>query len=178
MLRRLLGWFDREGADAAFRAALPPLEVSPELVAQAIEAFGHGDRAEAQIEAEVLRLAGHPLTARRLLDVIAEAFGLTLIAHIPECAGVVLPATFSARGRNGRWHTIECAREPIFALAAATAMRMLHDEGPSEAFNTIALRSASLTTVNRALHKGDSLDGGELSGPAFIGLPAELYVAP
>jgi hypothetical protein len=33
-----------------------------------------------------------------------------------------------------------------------------------------------MATVNKALNQGVSLDGATLSGPALVGIPAELYL--
>ncbi|MBW8807229.1 MAG: hypothetical protein JF591_00020 [Lysobacter sp.] len=122
----------------------------------------------------MLALAGHPLTARRLLDVIPEAFGQVLVAHIPACAGMELPNTFSARTADGEWRSIPCEREPLFALAAAAATRMYHD-GPHDRFRAIASRASIVNAVSQALDQVDSLEGGSMGGPAFNGIPAELY---
>jgi hypothetical protein len=67
--------------------------------------------------------------------------------------------------------------EPIFQLATELAVEVYHN-GPRELFKTIASRSAVITTINKALNAGGSLEGATLSGPALIGIPAEFYASP
>lgn len=174
MPRRLLAWFKGRGGNGRGDGPLPPLALTPELVASAIEVFGQGERTDSAIEDDMLALAGHPLTARRLVDVIPEAFGLVLVAHIPNCAGMELPRTFSARTADGEWRSIPCELEPLFALAAVAATRMYHD-GPRDRFRAIATRASIVNAVSQALDQVDSLEGASMAGPAFNGLPAELY---
>lgn len=173
MLRRLRGWLGMRPANAV----LPLQALSPELVERATAVFGEGEHSDDQIETEMLALAGDPMTARRLLDVVPEAFGLLLIAHIPACAEVVLPNGFQAQAADGRWHVFPWEREPLFALAAQVAARMLH-EGPRARFQTIAMRGSMIAAVNNALNQETELAGSTLGAPAFIGLPAELYLDP
>jgi len=174
--RRLLAWLKGRDGNGRGDGPLPPLALTPELVTSAIEVFGQGERTDRAIEADMRALAGHPLTARRLVDVIPEAFGLVLVAHIPGCAGMEMAQTFSARSADGEWHSIPCEREPLFALAAAAAMRMYHD-GPRDRFRAIATRASIVHAVSQALDQTDSLEGASMAGPAFNGLPAELYSA-
>ncbi|UOF13980.1 hypothetical protein IEQ11_19965 [Lysobacter capsici] len=176
MPRRLLARFKGPGGNGRGDGPLPPLALTPELVAAAIEVFGQGERPDNAIEADMLALAGHPLTARRLVDVIPEAFGLVLVAHIPSCAGMEMAQTFSARSADGEWRSIPSEREPLFALAATTAMRMYHD-GPRDRFRAIATRASTVNAVSQALDQVDSLEGASMAGPAFNGIPAELYSA-
>jgi hypothetical protein len=67
--------------------------------------------------------------------------------------------------------------EPIHASAMRTALEMLHS-GPRESFERIMRRSSILAVVNKALNAGESINGMTLSGPAFIGIPAEVYIRP
>lgn len=173
MPRRLLGKLGGRGGGTD-DGAMPSLALTAELVDHAIHAFGQGERSEDAIENEILALAGHPLTARRLIDAIPEAFGLVLVAHIPACAGMALPSSFSVRSADGEWHSIACEREPVFALAAVAATRMYHD-GPRDRFRAIASRASIVNVVSQALDQVDSLDGASMAGPAFDGIPAELY---
>lgn len=173
MLRRLLGWLGaRRG-----HAVLPLQTLSPDLVERAIAVFGEGERSDDQIEAQMLALAGDPTTARRLVDVVPEAFGLLLIAHIPACAEVAMPDGFQAQAADGRWHVFPWEREPLFALAAQAAARMFH-EGPRARFQAIATRGSMIAAVDNALNQETDLAGSTLGAPAFIGLPAELYLDP
>ncbi|QWF16115.1 hypothetical protein [Lysobacter capsici] len=87
---------------------------------------------------------------------------------------MALPNTFSARTADGEWRSIPCEREPLFALAAVAATRMYHD-GPRDRFRAIASRASIVNAVSQALDQVDSLEGGSMGGPAFNGIPAELY---
>ena len=171
MLRRLRDWFGKR----------PPVVVSPlralsdDEVERAVAVFGEGERSDDQIEADMRVLAGDAVTARRLVDVVPEAFGLLLIAHIPACAEVVMPDGFQARDADGRWHELPWEREPVFALAAQIAARMFH-EGPRARFQAIAMRASLVDVVNNALNDESDLAGSTLGAPAFLGLPAELYL--
>jgi hypothetical protein len=69
-------------------------------------------------------------------------------------------------------------KEPIFAATLQIAQAMFHS-GPRELFQKVSFRSSTLDTVNNTLNAGatlESLDGARLSGPALIGIPAEVYI--
>jgi hypothetical protein len=123
------------------------------------------------MESKVQELVADKILAQRLLDWIPEVFGLVLVSHIGK---VNLPRTFSAKSSDGRWVEISLDAEPIFKAVVPIAMAMFHS-GPRDAFRNIAERSAILDTANNALNAGASLEGATLSGPALIGIPAEVY---
>lgn len=123
------------------------------------------------MESNVQELVADKILAQRLLDWIPEVFGLVLVSHIGK---VNLPRTFSAKSSDGRWVEISLDAEPIFKAVVPIAMAMFHS-GPRDAFRNIAERSAILDTANKALNAGASLEGAYLSGPALIGIPAEVY---
>ncbi|NUO76824.1 MAG: hypothetical protein HOQ32_12520 [Lysobacter sp.] len=170
-MRRLRGWFGKRPAVVV----APPRVLSDDEVERAVLVFGEGERSDRRIEADMRALAGDAMTARRLVDVVPEAFGLLLIAHIPACAGVVMPDGFQAQDADGRWHEFPWEREPVFAQAAQIAARMFH-EGPRARFQAIATRGSMIAAVNNALEQESDLADSTLGAPAFLGLPAELYL--
>jgi hypothetical protein len=131
-----------------------------------------GSHAESEHDAAVTALLGNEFLARRAIDWLAEAFGLVLIQHI---AAVKLPRTFKAQNRDGEWVEIPFTAEPIFGLALRLGTAIYHS-GPREIFSKIALRSALVSVVNKALNSGANLEGAELSSPSMLGLKAETYV--
>jgi hypothetical protein len=150
------------------------VNVSDLQVQEVAAIIGSEDITVDDIETRVVVLVQDPMLARRLIDWIPEAFGIVLISHM---ATVTLPLTFSAKNKRGDWVQFDLKVEPIFQRATLLAMQIFH-EGPRESFSNIARRSALLDAANRALNHGDSLDGAVLSGPALIGIPAEVYMPP
>jgi hypothetical protein len=150
------------------------LPASSELIEQAIAIMGTDGMAEEEVEQKIAALSKDPMLARRLIDWLPEAFGIVLVSHM---GGVNLPTTFSAKTSRGQWLEFELNAEPIFQNAARVAMEMYHS-GPRNIFSNIALRSSMLSAVNQALNQGGSLEGATLSGPALIGIPAEIYAPP
>lgn len=148
--------------------------VLPELVAQAVAILGTDGITDAEIESNVLALTQDSMLARRLIDWPPEAFALVLIPHI---AKVNLPTTFSARSKSGSWIEFSFQLEPIFEVAIRLGMDMYHSEQRST-FGNVALRGSTLDAVNKALNQGDPLEGATLSGPALVGIPAEVYAPP
>lgn len=142
-----------------------------EHIHQAIAVLGSDGIADNDIESRVADFASDEMSARRLIDWIPEAFAAVLIPHI---GNVYLPKTFTAKAKCGKWLKFEFMREPIFVNSLPIAMEMYHSDSRN-AFANIAKRSAMLDVVNKALNAGDSIDGGSLSGPALIGIPAEVY---
>jgi hypothetical protein len=126
---------------------------------------------EAGHDAAATDLLGDELLARRAIDWLAEAFGLVLIQH---SAAIELPRTFKALNCHGEWQEIPFNAEPVFGQALRLGTTIYH-EGPRELFSKIALRSALLGVVNKALNSGVDLNGTKLSGPAMLGLQAEIY---
>lgn len=149
------------------------LAVSDEDIQRTISQLGEGDRRDTEIEIAVRRFASDPITLRRLVDWVPEAFGYVLLPHV---ADLVLPTTFQARARDGTWKEFAFDREPIFGRTVALAAAMYKDD-PRGVFSAVAKRSGMVVTVNKALGDGASLDGATLSGPAMMGVPAEFYEA-
>jgi hypothetical protein len=149
------------------------LHISDEDIQRTISQLGGGDRRDTEIEIAVRRFASDPLTLRRLIDWVPEAFGYVLLPHV---ADLVLPTTFQARAKDGAWKAFPFDREPIFGRAVALAAAMYKDN-PRGVFSAVARRSSMVATVNKALDSGASLDGATLAGPAMTGVPAEFYDA-
>jgi hypothetical protein len=145
-----------------------------ELVRSCIPALGESGASPDDEALRIAALVADPMMARRLLVWIPEAFGFVLASHIGK---IKFTGTFSAKNKHGQWVTLAVEREPIFAAALTAAMTMFHS-GPRESFKNISGRSALLNAVDNALNAGQSLDGAMLSGPALIGIPAEVYVRP
>jgi hypothetical protein len=155
----------------------PCLDVSDEWVRRTFELLGNESLSEAQIESVVLGMVEDTVVARRLIDWVPEVTAMVLVRHV---ANVRLPDEFSARRADGHWIRIPMSREPVVRLAVEMASMLFHSDERPRAIR-IASRSSTMNTVNRALHEGNSLgdlDGAELSGPALIGIAAEVYVPP
>lgn len=148
--------------------------VSNETLLAAIEILGADNIGAAEIDSRVSTLVNDPLTIRRLVDWPPEAFGLVLISHAWK---VNLPKTFTAFDSRRRPKEFSFDCEPVFAASVVIAQEMYHN-GPRDLFKAVSLRSAMLGTINNALESGASVDGGTLSGPCLIGIPAETYQLP
>jgi len=142
------------------------------MLKQAVATLSREDLTEDQRESEIATLVQDPQLARRLIDWLPEIFGLVLVPHINK---VNLPTQFSARDARGRWVKINFNAEPLFAPALKLGTAMYHSDDRSK-FGVIALRSATVDTVNKMLNAGHPLEGATLSGPALIGIPAETYL--
>jgi hypothetical protein len=138
---------------------------------QTIALLGSDGITEDEVEAGVAAFAQDPMTARRLIDWIPEAFGLVLVSHLGK---ILPPKTFGAKASDGKWVEFDLKAEPIFIDTLSLAIEVYHS-GPRSTFSNIALRSSMLGAVNEALNAGVSIDGAVLSGPALIGIPAEVY---
>lgn len=149
--------------------------VSDEIIALAAEVIGTAGLEEEEIERRVRGLVDDDMTARRLIDWIPEAFGMVMALHIS--LKITLPTKFSAKSRNGKWLRFALTDEPIFNSALRLAEKM-HHEGPRETFLNISGRSSLILTIDKALNEGVSVEGARFSGPALIGIPAEIYPAP
>lgn len=149
-------------------------EISDEQLAHAAAILGSEGVTDKEIEAGMLALFPDPMAARRAIDWIPEAFAFVLVPHIAE---VELPTTFTAKARNGTWMRFETSVEPVFAKAVRLGTHLYHS-GNRDAFGRIALRSAMMVAVNRALNAGHGIAGATLSGPALLGVPAEFYLPP
>lgn len=148
--------------------------VTKETLLAAIEILGIESLDDDEVDAQISNLVNDPMTVRRLVDWPPEAFGLVLISHGWK---INLPTTFTAFDARQRSIEFRFDREPIFAASLLIAQEMYHN-GPRDIFKTVSLRSAMLDTVISALNAGASVDGATLSGPALIGIPAEVYQLP
>lgn len=146
--------------------------VSEELLLKAIDVIGRDGISDDEIEVEILVLAQEQMLARRLIDWLPEIFGIILVSHMGE---IQLPTTFSAKNKRGKWIELEFKVEPLVQIASMVATDIYH-AGPRNTFSNIALRSCMVDAVNRALNESRSLVGAQLSGPALMGIPAEIYV--
>jgi hypothetical protein len=145
-----------------------------QLVTATITLLRDPENSPEDLERLVLGLTDDAMLARRLIDWIPETFAIVLVSHMGK---VAFSGTFSAKNREGKWVEINMHSEPIHASAMRAALEMLHS-GPRESFERIMSRSSILAVVNKALNAGESIDGMTLSGPAFIGIPAEVYIRP
>ncbi len=142
-----------------------------EIISNAIEILSADGITEDEIETRIAALVSDPMEARRLIDWIPEAFGIVLISHLGK---PILPKTFSARDAEGKWKSFRLTYEPIFVAALEIAQAKYH-QGPAAQFQSIATRSSVANAANNALNAGVSIDGAVFSGPALIGIPAEVY---
>jgi hypothetical protein len=150
--------------------------VSDETIRTAISIIGADDTDDEKIERDVRAIVVDDMTARRLIDWIPEAFGIVVVSHISS--KIIFPTTFSAKFAASDWVELPLRKEPIFAATLQIAQAMFHS-GPRELFQKVSFRSSTLDTVNNTLNAGatlESLDGARLSGPALIGIPAEVYI--
>jgi hypothetical protein len=145
--------------------------VTAEAIHKAIAILGVEGIPEGEVQASIASFAHDKMVARRLIAWIPEAFGIVLVTHLGK---VNLPTTFSARSTDGEWKQFEFKLEPIFAEALRVASDMYHSSDRS-AFGNVAKRSSTVDVVNKVLNAGNSIEGATLSGPALIGIPAEVY---
>ena len=145
--------------------------ITPETLQEAIAILAIDGISDEEIESKVGGLVSEPMTARRLIDWIPEAFAMAFITHI---AKVQLPSHFTARNVKGRWQKIALIKEPIFTASLQIARQMCHN-GPLEILKNVASRGCHMDAVNQCLSAGGSLDGAVLGGPALHGIPAEVY---
>jgi hypothetical protein len=148
--------------------------ISDAQLADAAAIMGAAGATDDSIEAGVGALLEDRLAVRRVIDWLPEAFALVVI---PQIGPINLPTTFSARAKNGRWVELGFDAEPIVQSARRLGAEM-YRVGSREVFANIALRSALLVAVNKALNAKCDLEGMVLSGPALIGVPAEVYLPP
>lgn len=146
--------------------------ISDIQLAEAARIIGAKDADNSAIEEGVRALVGDAMAARRVIDWLPEAFALVLIPHV---ASVDLPTTFSARNKKGKWETFGMDAEPILRGAICLGSH-IYRHGPREMFSNIVSRSALLAVVDQALNGAGDITGATLSGPALIGVPAEVYL--
>jgi len=152
--------------------------VSPETVRAAIEILGVCERVDAKVEKRIRALVADDLTVRRLVDVIPEAFGLVLAAHLPEAETVTLPTTFSVQNAAGQWRAFPIRNEPVFADAIKIAQHIFHN-GPRHIFKTNADRSSVIDAINKTLNNhGPSAMKDSVIEIFYGDLPASLYSQP
>lgn len=159
------------------QSVMPPdsaLAVEPEWVHAVFDLLGREYKSIEEIESEVRSMVTDEMTVRRLIDWIPEVVALVIVAHISD---LKLPSTFSATTANGGWAELAFDSEPIVAFAFTVASDAIHSGRKQQALR-VASRSATMAVVNRTLDAGHTLEdlrGGSLSGPAMIGIPAEIY---
>ncbi|WP_154659398.1 hypothetical protein [Arenimonas composti] len=107
----------------------------------------------------------------RIREWLPEAFGWVLLRAVE---GLRLPGTFHVRDRDGVWHELDMAAEPMFDDMVLLATNMLNSEMRG-VFETLALRSSMVRALNVALNSGANVRTVTISGPAFIGLRTEYY---
>ncbi|MBK1884913.1 hypothetical protein JIN85_21055, partial [Luteolibacter pohnpeiensis] len=137
----------------------------------AIEIIGEEGISDDDIEARVLELATDSMLARRLIDWLPEILGAVAVAHMGR---VNFMNTFSAKTKKGKWKSIPMQAEPIFMEGIKLAQDAWHQDW-SEAHERVAIRSAIMRSASQVIDSGQSLNGVTTSGPALIGIPAEIY---
>ena len=147
---------------------------APDLLEQVVVLLGSENIEEAQIESEIIGIAGDPMFARRLIDWTPEAFGAVVVAHMGR---VIFTNEFSARTSEGRSIDFPVSAEPIYGLALTMAQARIHG-GWDVTCQRVAERSSVFQSATALIHGGGSLDGAVSSGPALIGIPAEIYPMP
>ena len=149
--------------------------VSPETVRAAVEILGVCERVDAHVEKRIRALVADDLTVFRLVHVIPEAFGLVLIAHMPEAKTVTLPATFSVQDTTGQRRVFPLRCEPVFIEAINIAEHVFHN-GPRHIFKTNADRSSVIDAINKTLNShGPSAMKDSAINICFHGVPSSLY---
>ncbi|WP_313913437.1 hypothetical protein [Tahibacter sp.] len=138
------------------------------------EILGKGDLDAVAKAVAVEQLLQSKELATRAIDCIPEAFGAVLVGHM---GNIGLPARFKAKSHRGAWCEFSLNDEPIFGEALAVATSLYHN-GPKELFASVALQSAMVNTVNRALQAGQSIEGASFSSICFLGVSAEMYTPP
>jgi hypothetical protein len=146
--------------------------ISNEIIANAIAILGTHGISEDEIEAQITALVSDAMDARRLIDLIPEAFGRVMVSHLGQ---PVLPKSFGARNAQGKWKWFPFTCEPVFVVALEIA-QATYSDGTREDFLNVANRSSKARTASAALNSGVSIDGAVFSGPALIGIPAEVYL--
>jgi hypothetical protein len=152
-----------------FSQEMNPIE--PAILEAAIEIIGKEGVSDEQIEERVLALAKDAMLARRLIDWLPEILGAVAVGHMGK---VNFVDTFSAKNKQGKWKSIPMKAEPIFVEGIKLAQAAWH-QGWTKAHERVAFRSAIMKSVGNLLDSGQSLDGATTSGPALIGIPAEIY---
>ena len=145
--------------------------IEPAILESAIEIIGADGVTDEEIEERVFALTGDAMLARRLIDWLPEVFGTVAVAHMGK---ITFVDTFSAKTERGKWKSIPMKAEPIFVEGIKLAQAAWHRDW-TKVHERVALRRGVMSSVGNLLDSGQSLDGATTSGPALIGIPAELY---
>lgn len=148
--------------------------LSKEVLKKVAELMALETHSEAETWKSISSLVGDPSLAKRAVEWLPEAFGYVLISRIP---GVTLPKTFHVKDANGVWHELPFLVEPLAREAIELGLEAA-DSGLGDVFAKISLRSSIVAAVNSALNSGADISGATIAGPAFIKLPAEMYLQP
>ena len=145
--------------------------IEPALLEAAIEIIGEEDISDEEIEERVLALTKDAMLARRLINWLPEIFGSIAVGHMGK---VTFVDTFFAKTKQGKWKSIPMKAEPIFVQGIKLAQDVWHRDWTG-VHERVAFRSAIMRSAGQVLDSGQSLDGVTTSGPALIGIPAEIY---
>jgi hypothetical protein len=141
-------------------------KISQSMLEKALDILAQNSSLD-EVTTQMTVVAPMQITANRLIIIIPEAFGMTLIDHM---AKVRFQTSFLAMDRQDKKCQIPNDKEPLFFMASQAAAIMYHSED-RERFMRIALRSAY---ANAAQAMG-TLDGIIFTEPVFLGVPAEIY---
>ena len=145
--------------------------IEPSILEAAIEIIGTGGISNEEIEERVVDLTKDAMLARRLIDWLPEILGAVTLSHMGK---VNFLDTFSAKTKQGKWKNIPMKAEPIFVQGIKLAQETWHHDW-TEVHERVAFRSTILRSAGQVLDAGQSLDGVTTSGPALLGIPAEIY---
>ncbi len=146
--------------------------ISKETLLQAITILGDLEVDGDEIDKQISNLVTDPITVRRLVVWLPEAFAMCFISHSWD---INLPKLFSVKKKNGEWVQFEFDREPIFTASLEMAKQM-YDNDPKGVLQ-VSFRSSMMQAVNSALKSGANIEGSTIGGPA-LDLPAEIYLSP
>lgn len=147
------------------------MTIEPTILKKAIEIIGEESISVEEIEERVLALAKDAMLARRLIDWLPEILGAVAVGHM---GNVNFANSFSAKTKQGKWKSIPMKAEPICVQGMKLAQEAWHSNW-TKAHERVALRSSIMKSAMQILDAGHSLDGVTTSGPALIGIPAEIY---
>ena len=145
--------------------------IEPAILEAAIKIIGEESISDEEIQQRVLALAKDAMLARRLINWLPEILGSVAVGHMGK---VNFVGTFSAKTKKWKWKSIPMMAEPIFALGIKIAQDAWHRDWTG-IHERVAFRSAIMRSAGQVLDSGQSLDGVITSGPALIGIPAEIY---
>jgi hypothetical protein len=145
--------------------------IEPAILKAAIEIIGEEGISDEEIEERVLALAKDAMLARRLIDWLPEILGAVAVSHMGK---VNFVDTFSAKTKQGKWKSIPMKAEPIFVQGIKLAQDAWHRDWTG-VHERVAFRSSVMRSAGQVLDAGHSLDGVTTSGPALLGIPAEIY---